>query len=217
MFLVLGRILGRRANSSAPLLSSKTVQCILGGKSSTLTPCARASVRSPIRGITSLKLVESAMYSASVVDMAVMVCILDAHYIGAPAKRTIQPERDLAVMGSLCASAWRQLPAKSASTQQSNCLDLFGCMMMPLSLVASRYRPIRFTASAWLFLGDSEKRAHWWKLTECWTSPGSSVSQLRCGNGTLVACSDRRCPYATVWRSPPASSCAWSQVVNASL
>ena len=59
------------------------------------------------------------MYSASVVDMAVMVCIFDAHVMGAPANRTIQPDRDLAVMGSICASAWRQFPAKSASTQQS--------------------------------------------------------------------------------------------------
>ena len=161
MCLVLGRILGSRASSSAPLLSSKTVQCTLGGKSSMRTPCACASMRSPISGITSFRLVERAMYSASVVDMAVMVCILDAHVMGAPAKCTIQPERDLAVIGSLCASAWRQFPMKSASTHQSNCLDLLGCMIMPLSLVASRYRPIRFTASAWLFLGASEKRAHW--------------------------------------------------------
>ena len=117
-------------------------------------PCARASVRSPISGITSLRLVESAMYSASVVDLAVMVCILDAHVMGAPAKRTIQPERDLAVIGSLCASAWRQFPAKSASTQQSNWLALLGCMIMPLSRVASRYRPIHFTASLGMaFLG----------------------------------------------------------------
>ena len=166
MCLVLGRILGSRASSSAPLLSSKTVQCTLGGKSSMRTPCSRASLRSPISGITSLRLVERAMYSASVVDMAVMVCILDAHVMGVPAKRTIQPERDLAVIGSLCASAWRQFPAKAASTQQSNCLDLLGCMIMPLSRVASRYHPIHFTASAWLFLGASEKRAHWWTLTE---------------------------------------------------
>ena len=166
MCLVLGRILGRRANSSAPLLSSKMVQCILGGKLSMLTPCARASVRSPISGITFLRLVESAMYSASVVDMAVMVCILDPHVMGTPATRTIQPECDLAVIGSLCASAWRQLPAKSAFTQQANCLDFLGCMIMPLSQVASIYRPIHFTALAWLLLGATEKRALWWTLTE---------------------------------------------------
>ena len=138
MCLVLGRILGSRANSNAPLLSSNTVQWILGGKSSMRTPCARASVRSPIKGITSLRLVESAMYSASVVDMAVMVCIFDAHVMGTPANRTIQPDRDLAVMGSICAFAWRQFPAKSASTQQSRSnssnrsqfCDIKGCWMM---------------------------------------------------------------------------------------
>ena len=35
-------------------------------------------------GITSLKLVERVMYSTSVVDIAVIVCILEAHVMGAP-------------------------------------------------------------------------------------------------------------------------------------
>ena len=51
-------------------------------------------------GITSRKLVERAMYSASVVDIAVIVCILEAQVMGAPAKRTSQPDRDLEVIGS---------------------------------------------------------------------------------------------------------------------
>ena len=38
------------------------------------------------------------MYSASVVDIAVMVCILEAHVMGAPAKHTSQPDRDLDVI-----------------------------------------------------------------------------------------------------------------------
>ena len=67
-------------------------------------------------GITSLKRVERAIYSASVVDIAVIVCILEAHVMGAPAKRTSQPERDLEVIGSTWASHFRQLPTKSAST-----------------------------------------------------------------------------------------------------
>ena len=45
--------------------------------------------------MTSLKLVDRAMYSALVVDMAVIVCILDVQVMDAPAKRTIQPDRDL--------------------------------------------------------------------------------------------------------------------------
>ena len=102
----------------------------------------------PIKGITSLKLVERAMYSASVVDRAVMVCILDAQVIGAPANLMIQPERDFAVIGSTGASFLSQLPAKSASTQHSKRRCSLGRMMSPLSLVASKYRPILFTASA---------------------------------------------------------------------
>ena len=66
-------------------------------------------------GMTSLKLVERAMYSAPVVDIAVIVCILEAHVMGAPAKRTSQPDCDLDVMGSTWALHFRQLPAKSAS------------------------------------------------------------------------------------------------------
>ena len=69
-----------------------------------LLPCSLASLSIPIMGITSLKLVERAMYSASVVDNAVMVCILDAQVMGTPAKQTIQPERNLDVIGSTWAS-----------------------------------------------------------------------------------------------------------------
>ena len=58
----------------------------------------------PIKGITCLKLVERAMYSASVVDKAVIVCILDVQVIGALAKETIEPDLDLDVMGSTWAS-----------------------------------------------------------------------------------------------------------------
>ena len=72
-------------------------------------------------GMTSLKIVERAIYSASVVDIAVMVCILEANVMGAPAKCTSQTDRDLGVIGSTWASHFRQLPAKSSSTQQSNC------------------------------------------------------------------------------------------------
>ena len=68
------------------------------------------------------------MYSASVVDIAVIVCILEAHVMGTPAKRTSQPERDLDVIGLTCALRCRQFPVKSASTQQSKCHSLLGWM-----------------------------------------------------------------------------------------
>ena len=82
--------------------------------------------------MTSLKLVERAMYSASVVDNAVIAFILDAQVMGAPAKQTIQLEHDLDVIGSMWASFWHQLPAKSALTQQSKCHCLLGQIISPL-------------------------------------------------------------------------------------
>ena len=39
------------------------------------------------------------MYSTSTVDNAVIVCILEAHVMGAPAKHMIHPKRDLEVIG----------------------------------------------------------------------------------------------------------------------
>ena len=78
------------------------------------------------------------MYSASVVDIAVIVCILEAQMIGAPAKRTSQPECDFEVIGSMCALRCRQLPAKSVSTQQSTCHSLLGQISNPLSLEEKR-------------------------------------------------------------------------------
>ena len=126
MCLVLGCILGSLAGSRAPLLSSKTVQCTFGGRESTSRPFSLASWSIPIMGMTSLKLMERAMYSASVVDIAVIVCILETHVMGAPAKRMSQPERDLDVIGSIWASHFRQLPAKSVSTQHSNCRTWLG-------------------------------------------------------------------------------------------
>ena len=41
------------------------------------------------------------MYSASVVESTVMVCNLEAQVMGAPANLTIQPERDVEVIGSM--------------------------------------------------------------------------------------------------------------------
>ena len=138
MCFIRGRIFGIQANSKVLLLSSKTVQWIFGGMSLILTPCSMASLSMPISGMTSLRLVDRAIYSASVVDNAVIVCILDAHVIGTPAKRTIHPERDKAIIGSLWASCGHQLPEKSASTQHSKYLSSFGCMMSPLSFVANK-------------------------------------------------------------------------------
>ena len=76
MCLVHGLILGRRESLSLPLLSSKTVQWIFGGSYWTFSPSSCAFLRMPIMGMTSPRLVERAIYSASMVDKALIVCIL---------------------------------------------------------------------------------------------------------------------------------------------
>ena len=58
----------------------------------TMLPCL---LEHPIMGMTYLKLVERAMYSASVLDIAVIVCILEAHMMGAPAKHFVEKSSPL--------------------------------------------------------------------------------------------------------------------------
>ena len=101
MCLVRRRNFGRQASSSAPLLSSRTVQCIFGCMFWICSPCSHTSFRMPVKRMTSHRLVERAMYSASVVDNVVIAFILDAQELGTPAKLTIQPDRDLDVIGSI--------------------------------------------------------------------------------------------------------------------
>lgn len=92
MCFVLGRIRGDFANSSAPLLSSNSFEwhLISGiGIDSTLPN----SFRSDFIGIRSRKEVDNAMYSASVVDKAISVCILECHNIGHPKYLIMYPVR----------------------------------------------------------------------------------------------------------------------------
>ena len=78
-----------------------------------------------------------ATYSASVVERATSVCILEAQEMGQLAYMMTNPVLLLAVLGSfdsfLC-----QLTQKSASTYQSKDWLLLGLRIMPLSLVARR-------------------------------------------------------------------------------
>ena len=53
---------------------------------------------------------ERAVYSAIVVDVAMWVCNLDAQMMGQSAYVIIQPERDLAVDGSISANEWDHFP-----------------------------------------------------------------------------------------------------------
>ena len=48
-------------------------------------PKVHTSFNNPIKGMMSCRLIDRAMYSALVVDSAVMVCTFDAHEMGHPA------------------------------------------------------------------------------------------------------------------------------------
>ena len=81
---------------------------------------------------------ESATYSATVVDKVVMVCILEAHVKRQAANQITQPALDLDVMKSYGASCGLQFPAKSESTQHSKIDRVSGFRINPLSLVPLR-------------------------------------------------------------------------------
>ena len=104
-------------------------------------------------GISSLRLCDRAIYSASTVLSAISVCSLLVHSTGQFAYSITNPVLDLHIVGSFDISAV-YVPAKSASTYQFSCFRfLLGCMIIPLVLVPSKYLHIRFIASSWARLG----------------------------------------------------------------
>ncbi len=85
MWRVRGRIFGfltLEANSTAPLLSSKTLQWRLGVVAVRPHPCCCISCTNSINGSTSLVAAEMAKYSLSVVDKAISDWSLDAQMTG---------------------------------------------------------------------------------------------------------------------------------------
>ena len=103
MCLVLGRIFGTFAISTAPLLSSKKVQAKVGFAVFLITPNLTSSFASAMIGTISLATVDKATYSASVEDRAISVWSLDPQSKGQFAKVIRNPVLDLAVFGSLLA------------------------------------------------------------------------------------------------------------------
>jgi hypothetical protein len=79
MCFVRGRILGNRASSNAPELSSNTLHLTSGGPVAIGTPLTLASSKMSIRGSSDLNASEIAMYSASVVLKAASLCNFDPH------------------------------------------------------------------------------------------------------------------------------------------
>jgi hypothetical protein len=97
---VRGLILGRRAISRAPALSSNTLQCIVGNAVFRLKLLSFNSCNMYIIAVTSFNEWERAMYSASVQLCAMSVCSLEHHEIGHAAYMIMYPVLDLAVVGS---------------------------------------------------------------------------------------------------------------------
>ena len=110
--------------------------------------------------MSSCKLAEMALYRLTVVPSATSVWSLEDQIMGHAAYVIMYPVRDFAVEGSTSALTLSQLPTKSASTQHSKECSL-GFSIKPLSLVASKYFPILFTAEACDSLGSAENCAHW--------------------------------------------------------
>ena len=81
---VLGRIFGVRAISSAPELSSNTLQWMRGTEAIMENPATFNSTINLINGMTSRKAWDNEIYSLSVVLNAISVCYLEAHVMGQP-------------------------------------------------------------------------------------------------------------------------------------
>ena len=100
------------------------------------------------------------IYSASVVDRAMIAWSCEAHKMGIPQNISTYPCLDCAVLGSIPAISGSQLPAKSASTYKSREHPL-GLRISPLSCVPLRYFPIYFTACLCSIFGSAANLAHW--------------------------------------------------------
>jgi hypothetical protein len=112
--LVLWRILGDLAISSAPLLSSKAVHLVMGVAVLNVNSAELISQMKAMRGMNLRRDCESAMYSLSVQLRATSVCILEAQNKGPLAYLRMYPERERALLTSCSAKGGCQEPAKPA-------------------------------------------------------------------------------------------------------
>jgi hypothetical protein len=112
-------VLKRRTHARAHAL----VGWLSGRLDSSVRPCGRArgvagvgvvyhvtliSFRISLIGIKSLIDCDKAIYSASIVDNDIWVCILDTHRIGTPEYRITYPVRDLAEIGCCLSSTLKK-------------------------------------------------------------------------------------------------------------
>ena len=124
----------------------------------------------------SLRAVERATYSASVVKSMTILCILEDHGMGQFVCIMTHPVQLRQEEGSW-AFASEKVPAKSASTGHSKPFEMSGVIVMPSSFVRLRQRTIRFAATSWLLFGSMENREHWC-VANCMSGRVEDVRQL---------------------------------------
>ena len=140
------------AISRAPLLSSYTLQWIFVIGSSEVKPLCLNYLRSLIIGMASFSEYERPVYSLSVLDKALPVCICDLWSMGHPSYIITYPCLDLAVSLSSLYDLF-QLPTKSASTHTSNPLPFSGWSVVPSLTSSFRYFPSHLRACPCSLLG----------------------------------------------------------------
>ena len=156
-----GHIIGTFANSSAPILSSKSQQCTLALVVPILIPILTASFMRLVIGITSCNACDRAMYSASVELRVILVWSFDAQMMGHPPNRITYPLLDFAIVVLMSAFILAHSLACDASAQHLNDV-VVGDRINPLFDVPKRYLPIHFTASPCDFFGAAQNLVHWW-------------------------------------------------------
>ncbi len=110
---------GYICNLYCTCIDFKNLQCILGVAFSTGIPCCLVSSISHMIGNASLMAFANSMYSASVVDKAISVCIIDVQCMGHSAQLMMYPILDLSVLESVEAAFLFHSEACAASTQNS--------------------------------------------------------------------------------------------------
>ena len=107
--------------------------------------------------------IERAVYSASMVEVAIQGWSLEHQTTGHPISSMTYPVRDLTDSGFVPSSVPQPL-AKSESTYTSTGkvpLSGEGFKINPLLAVPFKYRPMRSRATSWLLLGECIKRETW--------------------------------------------------------
>ena len=147
--------------SIAPVFSLITLQWTFGFSESTLKPLRFISLRISITGIA----YDRPVYSLSVLESVISVCIWDFQMMEHLWYDTMYPCQDLAVLRSHV-SFFSQLPAMSASTNTFNSLALEGRSMSPFSQVPFRYWPNHRRALACSTFGAVVNLSNRWVINE---------------------------------------------------